>query len=336
MAHERTVTSTDVSIVVPVGGSAPGWPRAAASLGRLAPKPGEIIVVLDGPNAAHADTGVAIGATVITTERQGGPARARNLGARAATREVLLFVDADVEVRSDLAAAVAATFEASPAITAVMGSYDATPAAPGLVSQYRNLLHHYVHQTSRADASTFWAGCGAIRRRAFVESGGFDERFARPSIEDIELGTRLTRAGSAILLSHTLQVTHLKAWRLGDMLATDLWRRAVPWTELLLREGRMVNDLNVRTRDRVSVALAFAAPLALAGVSRSPRWLVAAAAAAAGMVGLNARFLRFLAEQRGVLFAARALPLYWMYLLICGAGFGIGLLRHTRTFWKSS
>lgn len=322
------VTAADVSIVVPVGGDAPGWPQAAASLGGLAPKPGEVIVVLDGPNAAHAHTAAGIGASIITIERQGGPARARNRGARAATREILLFVDADVEVPSDLAAAVAALFDASPEITAVMGSYDAAPAAPGLVSQYRNLLHHYVHQTSCTEASTFWAGCGAIRRRTFLEMGGFDERFARPSIEDIELGARLTRTGYAIRLAHTLQVTHLKAWGLGDMLATDLWHRAVPWSELMLRDGRMLNDLNVRTRDRASVALAFVVPLALAGAWRSPRWLAAAALAVTGVMGLNAGFVRFLAERRGVLFAARAVPLYWMYLLVCGAGFGIGLVRH--------
>ena len=321
-------SAADISIVVPVGGQVPGWPRAAGSLARLDPPPGEIIVVLDGPNASHAAVGDAIGASVVTLERRGGPARARNRGALAATRDVLLFIDADVDVPHDLVAAVAGVFASSPEITAVMGSYDATPAAPGLVSQYRNLQHHYVHQTGRSTASTFWAGCGAIRRQAFLDAGLFDERYDEPSIEDIELGARLARDGHAIRLDPSLQVTHLKEWRLGDMIATDLWRRAVPWSELMLRDGRMVNDLNVKTRDRVSVALAYAAPVALLGALRSPRWLAVAAGAAAGVIGLNAGFFRFLADQRGVVFAARALPLYWLYLLVCGAGFGIGLARH--------
>ena len=46
--------------------------------------------------------------------------------------------------------------------------------------------------------------------------------------------------------------------------APDLLRRAAPWTELMLREGKMVNDLNVKTRDRVSVVLAFVLPAAFA------------------------------------------------------------------------
>ena len=322
------VAATDISVIVPVGGDAPARPRAAASLARLNPPPGEIIVIVDGPNPAHAAAGQAIGATVLTLEAQGGPARARNRGALAAARDILVFLDADVDVPGDLMAAIAEVFSACPEITAVMGSYDAAPPAPGIVSQYRNLLHHYVHQTGRAEATTFWAGCGGIRRQAFLDAGGFDERFDEPSIEDIELGARLARDGHALRLDPSLQVTHLKEWRLRDLVATDLWRRAVPWSELMLADGRMMNDLNVKTRDRVSVALAFAAPLALLGAWRSRRWLAAAAGAAGVLVALNAGFFRFLADRRGVVFAARAVPLYWLYLLVCGAGFGIGLVRH--------
>jgi glycosyltransferase involved in cell wall biosynthesis len=318
----------DISIVVPVGGAAVGWPRAAASLARMDPPPGEIIVVLDGSNDAHAEAAAAAGATVLSLTTRGGPARARNRGAEIARGDILLFLDADVEVPGDLAGAVAELFSAAPELTAVMGSYDAAPAAPGLVSQYRNLLHHYVHQTGRPQASTFWAGCGAIRRRAFLEAGGFDERFDEPSIEDVELGARLSADGHAIRLDRALQVKHLKQWRLFDLVHNDLWRRAVPWSELMLRDGRIVNDLNVKTRDRASVLLGFTIPLALLASWRSPRYLAAAAAAAAGVVGLNAGFFRFLAGQRGVLFAARSVPLYWLYLMVCGTGFGIGLARH--------
>lgn len=320
----RTYTAVDVSIVVPVGGAAPAWGHAARSLERLDPAPGEIIVVIDGTAPSLAALAPQ-GAIVITLEHQGGPARARNHGARAASRELLLFVDADVEVPSGLAEAVAAIFSASPSLTAVMGSYDARPAASGLVSQYRNLLHHYVHQTASEEASTFWAGCGAIRREVFLEAGGFDERFVEPSIEDIELGGRLARGGHDLRLAKSLQVTHLKTWTLGGMATTDLWRRAVPWTELILRNGRAANDLNVKTRDRVSVALMLAS---LASPLGGARAALGGIAGALGVVALNAGFFRFLARERGIRFAVRAVPLYWLYLTLCGAGAALGLARH--------
>ena len=322
------VAASDVALVVPVGGAAPAWGRCARSLARLEPRPGEIVVVLDGPNEEHAATAAGIGARVLVLPERGGPARARNRGAEAARGDVLLFLDSDVEVPRDLVARVAAALDERPGVAAVFGSYDDAPGDPGFLSQYRNLLHHFVHQASREEASTFWAGCGAVRRGAFTAVGGFDEGYARPSVEDIELGSRLVRAGYAICLVKDLQVKHLKQWRLGDMLSTDLLRRAAPWTELMLREKRVVNDLNVRTRDRASVLLAFAPLLTLLAGWRWPLLLGTTAVAGTLIVALNASFFSFLRRRRGLPFSAATLPAYWAFLLVCGAGFALGLLRH--------
>lgn len=327
-SSNRPVVAADVAVVVPVGGAAPAWALAARSLGRLSPPPGEIVAVIDGPEDALAATAAAIGATVVALDERGGPARARNRGARAASRDILLFVDADVEVPVDLAARVAACFTAHPEACAIFGSYDADPAAPGLVSQYRNLLHHFVHQTAREHARTFWAGCGAVRRDAFERVGGFDEAWTTPSIEDIELGSRLVATGHAIRLVKDLQVKHLKQWRLADMLATDLWRRAVPWSALLLRQGRLINDLNVTGRDRLSVALAFVALAALMAAWQSPLWLGAGVAGLVLVVMLNRALFRFFRRRRGIAFAIGCVSLYWTYLLVCGLGFGLALVRH--------
>src|SRR5207244_3699087 len=138
------------------------------------------------------------GTRVIRRPVSEGPARARNLGAHAAAGDLLFFVDADVAIGPDAIDQILAAFEDDPGLAAVFGSYDDEPDAPNFLSQYRNLLHHHVHQTSCAAASTFWAGCGAIRRDVFLAAGGFDERYRNPSVEDIELGYRLTRDGQRI------------------------------------------------------------------------------------------------------------------------------------------
>ena len=324
----QRVVAADVAVIVPVGGAAPAWRRCAQSLADLDPAPGEIVAVIDGPNDQQAKRAAEIGARLLVLEERGGPARARNHGARAASRDILLFVDSDVEAPVDLAAKVAELFTAHRELTAVMGSYDDAPSDPGFLSQYRNLLHHFVHQNGREMASTFWAGCGAVRRQAFHEVGGFDERYADPSIEDIELGSRLLRAGHTIRLVKDLQVKHLKKWRPADMFATDLVRRAIPWTELMLREGQMLNDLNVKTRDRISVVMAFVVLVTLLAAWIWPPLLAAGALAMILMVALNAGLFRFYQRERGVLFAAGVIPLYGLYLLTSGLGFAIGFLRH--------
>jgi hypothetical protein len=118
-------------------------------------------------------------------------------------------------------------------------------------------MHCFVHQTGHEQASTFWSGCGAMRRDVFLAHSGFDESYARPAIEDIELGYRLYQAGHRMALDKNLRVKHLKKWTFWNLLKTDILDRGIPWTELILRDRNMPNDLNLQLSQRISVALAF-------------------------------------------------------------------------------
>src|SRR5207248_11244099 len=105
---------------------------------------------------------------VVVTEPAGaGPAEARNLGAARATGDVLVFVDSDVVVHPDALERMRAAFAGDETLTAVFGCYDDAPEADGVVSRFRNLLHHHVHRAAAGQADTFWAGLGAVRSRAF-------------------------------------------------------------------------------------------------------------------------------------------------------------------------
>jgi len=217
---------------------------------------------------------------------------------------------------------VLAAFDGSRDVAAVFGSYDACPRAPGLVSQYRNLLHHFVHQHGDVAASTFWAGCGAVRRDVFVALGGFDERrFPRPSIEDIELGYRLRAAGCRILLDKNLQGTHLKRWTLRSVVRTDVTCRAIPWARLNLDRRASFTDLNLKASQRASgalVALAFAC-LLLAAVHQG--FAGGAGAAAFGVVLINRDFFGFLRRRHGLAFAAACVPLHLLYFFYSGLSY---------------
>jgi GT2 family glycosyltransferase len=219
--------------------------------------PWEVIVVDDGSSDDTREVAAGFPVKVCRTDKRRGPAFARNLGAKSASGELLLFLDADVCVRPDTIAKVREHFRANPKLDALIGSYDYSPQCPEFLSQYRNLLHAYVHQCGSEAASTFWSGCGAIRRRLFLDHSGFLERFGRPAIEDIELGYRLIRAGCNITLDHDLQVTHLKRWTFWNLVKTDIRDRGIPWTELILQDRFMPNDLNLQLSQRVSVALVF-------------------------------------------------------------------------------
>src|SRR5512139_817375 len=323
-----------LSVIIPVHNGEGYLSRCLACLQQSSFHDYEIIVVDDASSDGSRRIAAASDATVVALEQKGGPARARNRGAARARGELLLFVDADVCVHPETLAQVDMYFRAHPTVDAVIGSYDDTPADPGFVSQYKNLLHHYVHHTSRTDAWTFWAGCGAIRRACFLAAGGFDESYTRPCIEDIELGLRLRAQGRRIDLHAAIQVTHLKRWTLPTLVRSDVLDRGIPWFRLMLRDGTMRSDLNVTGRQRLSVALVFtvvlggaaAQPLMLSGGHHSMLWL--ASAAAALLLYVNRDVYRFFWHKRGPWFAAAVVPLHWLYYVYCGVAVGAGMSLH--------
>jgi GT2 family glycosyltransferase len=260
---------------------------------------------------------------VVVTEGD-GPADARNAGAREAAGDILVFVDSDVLPHIDAFARIRAAFDADPDLAAVFGSYDDRPAAPGVISAFRNLLHHHIHQQGAGVASTFWAGLGAVRADVFAEAGGFDAgRYPLPSIEDIELGSRLVASDRKIALDPTVQGTHLKAWTLPSMVRTDLWRRGVPWVELLLGRGASSGALNLGWRHRAS---------ALASVIVAGSLLRGRPKAAAGwlaiLVALNPSFYRLLLRRGGPAQAVAGVGLHAVHHVTGALSVPVAVLRH--------
>lgn len=263
---------------------------------------------------------------VITEPAMAGPAAARNAGAEQATAEVLVFVDADVVVHPDALTRLRTAFAADPGLTAVFGSYDDGPSSPGVVSEFRNLLHHYVHHRHPGVAATFWSGLGAVRRREFLALGGFDtERFPLPAVEDIDLGTRLAAAGGRIELHPRVQGTHLKHWTVANMVQTDFRRRGVPWAVICLERRTIPRTLNLSWRERASTAATVT--IAAGALSRRPR---RAALGAAAVLLLNGPFYAMLARQMGVWRGAAGIGLHVLHRFVGIAALPFGVVVYLR------
>ena len=172
-----------VSVVIPVRNGAKDLACCLESLQGSRADMLELIVVDDGSSDQFRAIAEAWGATFVQATGSGGPAAARNQGAALAKGELLVFFDADVCVHLTTLAQIQARFTGDATIDALIGSYDDQPAAPGFISQYKNLQHHYVHQHGNTEAATFWSGCGAIRAEIFRGAGGFTETYRRPCIE---------------------------------------------------------------------------------------------------------------------------------------------------------
>jgi GT2 family glycosyltransferase len=274
----------------------------------------EIIVVDDASTDDTPTVAAESGVRVLQLTKKSGPGAARNYGVAHSFGEIVFFVDSDIAVAADAIRRVMQIFDNRPEVAAVFGSYDNRPRAKGLVSQYRNLLHHFVHQNGNPDASTFWGGCGAVRRSVFEAVGGFDEEF-RPvcSVDDIELGYRIIRSGHRIFLDKELQGTHLKRWTFRSVILADITHRAIPWSRLIIENHNAPKDLNLKITQRISVLLVIlACVFLLLGLVHVK--FVAFAAPALLTVGiLNRDLYAFFYRQRGLFFAGACVPLHLLY-----------------------
>ena len=279
----------------------------------------ELIVVDDGSTDTSRTVAADFADQVLAGENgPQGPASARNRGGACARGEHLVFVDADIRLHPDALGRIADVLGNGSDLGAVFGTYDANPSRSGLISQYRNLLHRYMHLQGRGAAETFWAGIGAVRAGVFREAGGFDaRRYPRPQIEDIELGYRIRALGYGILLDPEIQGTHLKRWTLSNMVATDVWDRGVPWMRLM-RRTRAPHTLSLRLREKLITALVALGLVAVgAGVLGAGKRAVALGAALWGvaMVG-NLPLFRWFARERGLAFSLSIVPLRLLYYFL--------------------
>jgi glycosyltransferase involved in cell wall biosynthesis len=264
-----------------------------------------------------------------------GPSYARNRGSEVAKGDVVVFIDADVVVHTCTLRRFQEVFEQRPEITAAFGSYDDDPPGSGLISRYRNLYHHYVHHQNPGPAETFWAGCGAVRLPAFRDIGMYNEwHFSRPQVEDIELGQRLNDRGFRIELFPEIQATHLKQWTFGNMVATDLNDRGVPWMRLLIRRGTATEDaaLNLKIQEKLKTALVGVALMVVlwAVWQRSLPWLAVAILLLGAVIVANMHLYRFFYRHGGWWFALATVSLNLLYYLINTVAAAWGwVLHHT-------
>lgn len=297
----------------------------------------EIIVVDDGSTDATAAVAGAYATRVIRLDETAGASRARNIGAAAASGEVVVFVDADVIAPPDVWPTLQAHFSAADGPDAVQGIYAATCPHPNAASQYKNLYYHYswtrrIKNPWLASAASFFL---AIRASFFRRLGGFDEQIRTPTVEDADLGYRIVRHGGRVLLDPRVEVVHDRRYGFCQLLRYDL-RLAAAKTRFMLRKVRGRDVAVLHPTDGWAVSTARAGEMAgwLTSLALVPMLLAVACtgtwAVAAALVGcvilLQARFLAFVTRVCGARMAGAIALVLFADLLAVDAGIAVGVV----------
>lgn len=210
-----------VSVVVPFAGPPAEFDRLIRNLELLDRRPGDEVVVVDNrPHSAPTDSG-ASGIRIHHAGAIATPAFARNEGARLASGEWLVFVDADTQPRPGLLDAYF-TPPPTPDTAVLAGGIVDVAVARTLVARH-DVARRRMSQdmTLRREGSPYaqTANC-AVRRTAFDDVGGFEE-LARAG-EDADLCFRLERAGWRLEERPAAAVEHHARQTLSGCLAQNV------------------------------------------------------------------------------------------------------------------
>jgi GT2 family glycosyltransferase len=168
----------------------------------------EVVVVDDG---SRDETPAVLAATrlenasFLTDRTDGrGPATARNLGVRAASSPIVLFLGDDILVEPGLLRRHlefhSGGGEAGRAARCLIGEVALDPSAPQTrFSRFVHSAYQFNPAASAKDGRLPWhcfhTANASMPRQAFLDAGGFDERFPYAAWEDVEFAYRLGKAG---------------------------------------------------------------------------------------------------------------------------------------------
>lgn len=313
-----------VSVIIPVRNGNAYLETCLRAVFRSSFKQFEVIVVDDHSTDGSTEIARRFPCNLVTLEGKGGANAARNFGAKVASGEILVFVDADVRMGRDSLTLIAEIILENEA-DAVVGLYTTRHRHESFVSQYKNLWVRYSYLKSPPTIDWLFGAISGIRRDAFDAVGGFNESLlSRHGNDDIELGKRLALSKLRIYLSQDLEVEHLKIYSLGSFIRNE-FERSKGFVRLARRFGEVGKSLSGGFAN-VYPAFVLSTPLAglilllvfltwFAGLDGS--WLLGAAALYALA---NLRFLNYLEQVRGLFAMLAMVPILFLDHLVCLAG----------------
>ncbi len=218
---------SQVSIIIPTLNEENCLGRSLRHLSILDPPPWEVLVVDGGSEDETIAIAHKLGARVLSAN-QCGRSLQMNLGAEAATGDILCFLHADTLVPDDLVAVIEETLA------------DRTVAGGGFISlmtgsqttRWGISLHNYLktyyapllfrpHLFFKGLRLLFGDQVMFCRRQDFWECGGFDS--ALPILEEGDLCLKLVRRGRIRQVNRIVQSSDRRVARWGSLKATAIY-----------------------------------------------------------------------------------------------------------------
>lgn len=247
-AHLRRPT---ITAIVCAYNEAPTLPACLHSLWAQTRPPDQLIVVNNASTDATPEVARRVRGVTLIDEPEKGLVIARETGRRAATGEIVAYVDADCRAPLRWFERIEHEFLRDPRVVAVTGPYrfyDWDRTGRSLIRMYDLLVAPPTHVTVHSLlgwGAVFYGGNFAVRAAALARIGGFDRSIEFHG-EDTNLGRRLTPLGRIRLSRRCWVWTSARRYNaMGKGAVFGLYVRNF-WSEILRHRPSDDTHLDVR------------------------------------------------------------------------------------------
>ncbi|MBS1112022.1 MAG: glycosyl transferase [Nitrospirae bacterium] len=304
-----------ISIVIPTYNASKYIPDLLGSIFSQAVDDMEVIIVDDRSADNTVELVKQYPVRLIEMEKNGGPAKARNKGVRAAQGDIIFFLDSDVVVLDGTVMAVKEYFKKNPSAKCVIGICDTKPLNKGFVPHYMAMFE-YIHLigTPENKVSVFAPRCGAMKRDFFLNIGGYNESYKGADVEDFELARRVNKT-DPIILNEKMLVRHQFAT--FKQAVRNYFKRTVMWVHLFLKEKKLDNAGPTAPSNGIAALCAFTSFVLLFLMPVASLFKNAFIFLLVIFFIANLKWWNFMRKKAGFIFSVRALFLnYFLGIVI--------------------
>ncbi|MDP2905307.1 MAG: glycosyltransferase [Candidatus Omnitrophota bacterium] len=251
---------------------------------------------------------------LIRLERNRGAAAARNAGARAASRDILVFIDSDVQAENDAIQRIEDAMR-DKFIKVMACNKSKIPANKGIFPSYRAIMHN--SWVPKGKYATFFTGAfGVMRKEVFDEIGGFDEGYRGASVEDFEFGHRLAQKYQIYFFKDILIRVN---WNLFKKTMKNHYQRTVLWMQLFKKRKKFDNFCATPSQG-TGYILGFLVLVSFPLIFLGPRFALLSLALTLIYLSFNRRFFVLTAKEKGLVFMLIAIGIHLSESLVVTAG----------------
>ncbi|HLD58182.1 MAG TPA: glycosyltransferase [archaeon] len=316
------------SVIIPAYNAEKTIAECLSALQKQSFRDFETIVVDDGSKDATSEIVKKFRGVKLLQEKNSGPATARNLGAKNAKGEIIVFIDSDCIAEKDFLGEMLAPFS-DKKIVGVQGKYKSRQKE--FFARLTQLEIEQRHEKMARSRFIDFMGsyAAAYRKKIFGKMKGFDTSFPIASGEDADLSFRISKAGNKMVFAEKAIVWHFHPASFWKYLRIKFFRAF--WRTKLYgkHKDKMANDSYTSKAIKIQLGLFGLLALSIIYAVINPQSYPLAIAFLALLLASTVPFAAWAAKRDfavGILFPIIGLA----RTVFFGFGFALGTIRQIR------